>query len=60
VSKEGLHQRDLLVMQRCKAEGVPLSIAMAGGYADEIDDIVDIHVSTVLTAVEMFASGSSL
>ena len=55
VSKAGLHQRDLLVMQRCKAEGVPLSIAMAGGYADEIDDIVDIHVSTVLTAADVFA-----
>jgi acetoin utilization deacetylase AcuC-like enzyme len=54
VSKEGLHQRDLLVMQRCKAEGVPFSVAMAGGYADEIDDIVDIHVSTVLSAAGMF------
>ncbi|HSD37288.1 MAG TPA: histone deacetylase [Rhodocyclaceae bacterium] len=54
VSKAGLHQRDLLVMQRCKAEGVPLSIAMAGGYADEIDDIVDIHVATVLTAADLF------
>jgi acetoin utilization deacetylase AcuC-like enzyme len=55
VSKQGLLQRDQLVMQRCKAEGVPLSIAMAGGYADEIDDIVDIHVATVLAAADMFA-----
>jgi len=56
VSKAGLHQRDVLVMQRCLAEGVPLSIAMAGGYADEIDDIVDIHVNTVLTAIDAFAA----
>jgi acetoin utilization deacetylase AcuC-like enzyme len=55
VSKAGLHQRDLMVMQRCMGEGVPMSIAMAGGYADEIDDIVDIHASTVLTAADLFA-----
>ncbi|MEC5384977.1 histone deacetylase [Uliginosibacterium sp. H3] len=54
VSKAGLRQRDEIVMQRCLGEGVPLSIAMAGGYADEIDDIVDIHATTVLTAAAMF------
>ncbi|MFT3735211.1 MAG: histone deacetylase [Rhodocyclaceae bacterium] len=50
VSKAGLQARDELVLSRCAAEGVPLSVAMAGGYADDIDDIVDIHVSTVRTA----------
>jgi acetoin utilization deacetylase AcuC-like enzyme len=54
VSKEGLRQRDLLVMQRCREEGVPMSVAMAGGYADAIDDIVDIHTTTVLTAAALF------
>lgn len=57
VSKEGLRQRDEFVIQRCQAEGVPLSIAMAGGYADEIDDIVDIHANTVLAAAALFADG---
>ena len=32
--------------------GVPVAIAMAGGYADAIDDIVDIHAATVTIAWE--------
>lgn len=56
LSKEGLLQRDLFVMQRCRAEGVPMSIAMAGGYADVIEDIVDIHYATVSAAARLFAA----
>lgn len=50
VSKAGLLARDRLVLARCRAEGVPMSIAMAGGYADDIEDIVDIHAATVQLA----------
>jgi acetoin utilization deacetylase AcuC-like enzyme len=56
VSKAGLLARDRLVLQRCRAEGVPLSISMAGGYAEDIDDIVDIHMATVLAAAECVAA----
>jgi len=31
-----------------------VAIAMAGGYADRIDDIVDIHFATVSCALERF------
>ena len=56
VSKSGLLLRDHIVFARCRAEGVPLSVAMAGGYADEIEDIVDIHAATVMAAARHFSA----
>lgn len=55
LSKEGLLERDRRVLQRCLGGGVPVAVAMAGGYADNIDDIVDIHSATVLLAAELYA-----
>jgi hypothetical protein len=31
---------------------VPVAIVMAGGYADNIDDVVDIHFNTITLALE--------
>jgi acetoin utilization deacetylase AcuC-like enzyme len=50
VTKPGLAQRDRLVLELCRASGVPVAVAMAGGYARRIEDCVDIHFSTVQTA----------
>ncbi len=43
----GLAARDDLVYRRCAAAGLPVAVAMAGGYADDIGDIVDIHYATL-------------
>lgn len=53
LSKAGLATRDRLVFQMCFAAGVPVAVAMGGGYAPNIEDIVDIHLQTVKTVVEM-------
>jgi len=50
VSKEGLLLRDRAVLECCTTHGCAVAVAMAGGYADEIDDIVDIHAATVMEA----------
>ena len=50
LSKPGLAQRDRTVLEHCRRHGLPLSIAMAGGYAPDVDDIVDIHFATVSLA----------
>ena len=50
LSIEGLQQRDRMVLGRCADEGVPVALAMAGGYARSIDDTVRIHGNTILTA----------
>jgi acetoin utilization deacetylase AcuC-like enzyme len=51
VSKEGLAERDRLVLAACRDAGVPVAVAMAGGYARRIADTVDIHLETVRTCV---------
>ncbi len=55
LTKEGLTQRDRLVLGMCRAEGLPVAVAMAGGYAPNVEDIVAIHLQTVKIARE-FAS----
>jgi acetoin utilization deacetylase AcuC-like enzyme len=53
VSKEGLARRDRTIMELCREAGVPVAVAMAGGYAHDTEDTVDIHVGTVRVAVEL-------
>jgi acetoin utilization deacetylase AcuC-like enzyme len=55
LSIEGLAARDELVLGTCAARGLPVAIAMAGGYAREIDDTVTVHFNTVLTAARVIA-----
>jgi acetoin utilization deacetylase AcuC-like enzyme len=50
VTKAGLAQRDALVFDRCRAAGLPIAVTMAGGYAEEVTDTVDIHYQTVVEA----------
>lgn len=51
LSKAGLADRDRFVLDRLAAAGIPVAIAMAGGYAEDVDDIVDIHFATVSLAL---------
>ena len=55
LSKSGLASRDELVFDFCHEKGIPVAFAMAGGYAPQISDIVDIHFQTVKIAVESFS-----
>ena len=52
LTKEGLERRDRLVFQHCHAAGLPVAVTMAGGYAREVQDTVDIHFQTLLAALE--------
>lgn len=54
LSKAGLQARDDCVLRRCCTAGVPVAVAMAGGYANQIEDTVAIHTTTVLTARAIF------
>jgi len=51
LTKAGLAARDRYVLGQLRAAGVPVAVAMAGGYAEDIDDIVDIHFATVRQAL---------
>lgn len=47
LSRHGLRERDELVIGWCERESIPFAVTMAGGYAKDIDAIVDIHFNTV-------------
>jgi acetoin utilization deacetylase AcuC-like enzyme len=53
LTKEGLLERDQLVLEHCRSKGIPVAITMAGGYAKRVEDTIDIHFQTVSLAVKM-------
>jgi acetoin utilization deacetylase AcuC-like enzyme len=55
LTKAGLEERDRRVFEACAAAGLPIALAMAGGYGKEIEDTVDVHVATVREAVRRLA-----
>ncbi len=50
VSKAGLAARDRFVIGTCRERKLPVAVVMSGGYARDIQDIVEIHVETIRTA----------
>ena len=57
LSKEGLAERDRVVLRECRNAGIPVAITMAGGYARQVEDTVDIHLQTVKTAADLAGKG---
>ena len=54
----GLARRDVMVLQASREVGIPVAIAIAGGYGRDIDVTVGIHAETARLAAE-FANASS-
>lgn len=52
---DGLRRRDELVFEHLARAGVPVAVALAGGYARRVDDTVEIHANTVRAAKRIFA-----
>jgi acetoin utilization deacetylase AcuC-like enzyme len=46
LTKAGLRIRDELVLDRLRAAGVPVCVVLAGGYAQDVRDTVDINAAT--------------
>lgn len=51
LTKAGLAARDQLLFDYAKLAGLPIAISMAGGYARNIHDTVDIQFQTISAAV---------
>jgi acetoin utilization deacetylase AcuC-like enzyme len=56
LSFAGLEARDRLVLGACRERGIPVALAMAGGYAQPIEDTVSIHATTIMSARDLFAA----
>jgi acetoin utilization deacetylase AcuC-like enzyme len=55
LTREGLRERDRMVIDAACASHVPLVIVLAGGYARNVDDTVAIHAATIEEAVKASA-----
>lgn len=53
ISKHGLKLRDRLVLETLWRRNIPIAVVMGGGYANNVDDIVDIHVETVRITAQL-------
>jgi acetoin utilization deacetylase AcuC-like enzyme len=56
LSIAGLYERDALVLEECRERGVPVVTVMSGGYAENIEDTVEIHCNTIRAARNVFES----
>ncbi len=55
VSKAGLEQRDRQLFALCMMRRWPVVLTMAGGYAEQISDIVDIQFRTIVLAEQILS-----
>ena len=53
LTKSGLQERDRQVFQACIRRALPVTVVLAGGYAPDLNDIVDIHLNTVQLAHQL-------
>ncbi len=53
VSKAGLAERDRMVLGSCQERGIPVALTMAGGYARDIKDTVEIHFNSITRAAKL-------
>lgn len=51
----GLAARDRMVFEACRDAGLPVAVAMAGGYARDVEDTAAIQAETVRIAATMSA-----
>ena len=52
LTKTGLAKRDQLVFSVCKRHETRVTVVMAGGYAQVVDDVVDINLATIRALIE--------
>jgi acetoin utilization deacetylase AcuC-like enzyme len=59
MTKQGLAERDRLVFELCRSSELPVAIVMGGGYARDVNDVVEIHLQTIRLAAQMANEGGA-
>jgi acetoin utilization deacetylase AcuC-like enzyme len=54
ITKAGMKKRDLMVFRYCRENKVPVATVLAGGYARDIRDTVEMHMNTYLALRSTF------
>lgn len=52
LTKEGMFARDRLVFETAFRRGVPVCVTLAGGYAHQLSDTVQLHAQTYAAAID--------
>jgi acetoin utilization deacetylase AcuC-like enzyme len=55
LTKAGLAQRDRFIFQSACQAGIPIAVTLGGGYALNIQDVVDIHCQTARILKEIYS-----
>lgn len=53
LSLEGVYQRDQMVFQWAYDKGLPVAMALGGGYTDPVDDTIQAHLNTLKLGHEL-------
>ncbi|HCJ67053.1 MAG TPA: histone deacetylase [Elusimicrobia bacterium] len=53
LTKEGLKKRDEFVFQEAKIRKIPVAVVLAGGYAYQLEDTVEIQTNTIETGLRI-------
>ena len=54
LTKEGIKRRDGMVFRYCHERSTPVAALLAGGYAADLRDTVEMHVNTYLAMEDVF------
>ena len=54
LTMQGLAKRDAMVFRACRQHGIPLSLAMGGGYAKPVEVTVQAHIQTYRVLREIY------
>jgi len=54
LTRKGCKERDRLVLQMCKDQGIPVAVSMGGGYSPLMTDIIDAHANTFRVAQDIY------
>jgi acetoin utilization deacetylase AcuC-like enzyme len=57
LSMDGMKQRDRTVFETALRHGAPVAVTLAGGYAVDLEDTIELHVNTVIEARDALALG---
>ncbi len=50
LTKEGLKERDQIILEGARRLRIPVAVVFAGGYARKVEDTVEIHLNTIRVA----------
>lgn len=50
VTKDGLKERDRIVLEEARRRGIPVAVVLAGGYAVDPDEVAAVHLNTINVA----------